>query len=242
MKQLDYILANEKEVLDFLKSRYAMYHLSNFFFRDIQYGIQTMLHGKKMSVGYVDAENIAKAFAVQLEKKKILNPIDQQSWVVNYPEFRKPAVQVVPAKTAAKPAAPAAAAPGAAKPSLPPLSRPAAGAAKPGGLPTLSRPAAGATGGKPSGLPPLSRPPAGSAPTSKPGGLPPLKSAAPTAPAAPPPAATPAQAGPIATPPVVDTTKPKAAAPQSVSAPKPVASGEKKPLPPLRSSTPAGKK
>jgi hypothetical protein len=244
MKQLDYILANETEVLSFLKSRYPMYHLSNFFFRDVQYGIQTMLYGKKMSVGYADAENIAKAFTAQLEKKKILNPIDQQSWVLNYPAFRKPTVApAAPVKPTAKPAAPAVAAPGGAKPSLPPLSRPAAGVAKPGTLPPLSRPAAGVPAvAKPGGLPPLSRPSAGSATIAKPGGLPPLKSAAAAPSTANPPDATPPKAeAPVSATPAVDTGKPLAA-PQPAPVPKAVAPGEKKPLPPLRSSTPTGEK
>ena len=230
MKQLDYILANEPEVLHFLKSRYPMYHLSNFFFRDIQYGIQTMLDQKSMSVGYADAERIARDFTAQLEKKKILNPIDKQSWVVNYPEFKKPNVTpVVAAKPAAKPAAPAAAAPGVGKPSLPPLSRPAAGAPKPGGLPPLSRPAAGAT------------------PTAKPGGLPPLKSAAvaTSKPPAPGPITSPAPVetpAPAATSPAVDGPNQAAAPSPPTPTAKPAAPGQKRPLPPLRSSTPAGKK
>ncbi len=167
MKQLDYILANETEVLNFLKSQYPLYHLSNIFFRDVQYGIQTMLDRKNMTVGYADAEKIAKAFVAQLEKKKILNPIDKQSWVMNYPDFRKPAAKpVAAAKPAAKPAAPAAAAPGTAKPSLPPLSRPAAGAAK---LPPLSRPAAAtsapvAAPPQAEAIAPASAPPAAEAP------------------------------------------------------------------------------
>jgi len=241
MKQLDYILANETEALSFLKSRYPLYHLSNVFFRDVQYGIQTMLDGKRMSVGYADAEKIARAFVAHLEKKKTLNPIDQQSWVLNYPEFRKPTVApAVPAKSAAKPAGSAVAVPGAAKPSLPPLSRPAAGAAKPGALPPLSRPAAGAsTVARPGALPPLSRPPAGSGTTTKPGGLPPLKRVAATSPATLQPAAAPEV--PVSAPPAADSAN-QAAPPPSVPTTKPVPPGERKPLPPLRSSTPAGKK
>ncbi len=229
MKQLDYILANETEALNFLKSKYPMYHLSNIFFRDIQYGILTMLERKHMSVGYADAEKIARAFVVQLEKKKILNPMDRQSWVLNFPDFKKPAVKpaAAPVKPAAKPAAPAAAAPGATKPSLPPLSRPAAGAT----------PAA-----KPSGLPPLKS--ASSAP--KPAGLPPLRSATPvaakSAPASQPPAP---QAQAEAAKPEVKTESASAAPATAAEAPKqaaptpaahPLPPGGRKPLPPLRSS------
>lgn len=225
MKQQDYILANETEVLNFLKSRYPLYHLSNVFFRDVQYGIQTMLDPKGMSVGYADAEKIARAFVDQLEKKKVLSPIDRQSWVLHHPEFKKPTVvSAAPAKPAAKPAAPAAAAPGAAKPSLPPLSRPAVGATKPGGLPPISRPAAGTP--------------------SKPGGLPPLKSAASQTPAVQPTpvaeakAPTPAVEAPQPPTSTVESAKP-AVAP---TPPAPIPPGGKKPLPPLRSGSPAGPK
>ncbi|HCV43190.1 MAG TPA: hypothetical protein DGH68_06875 [Bacteroidetes bacterium] len=235
MKQLEYVLANETEVLTFLKSKYPLYHLSNVFFRDIQYGIQTFFFRKKMSVGYTEAEKIARAFVAQLEKKKTLNPIDQQSWVLNHPEFRKPSVApAVPPKPAAKPVgtAPAvqgaaAATPAATKPSLPPINRPAAVASpKPGGLPPLSRPAAGTA-------------------TAKPGGLPPLKSAA-TAKAstqstAPTEAPTLAAVNPTpATIPVPDP--PKAEGSPVIQAASSVAPGEKKPLPPLQRATPAGPK
>src|SRR5437867_10704055 len=208
MKQMDYILANETEVLKFLKSQYPMYHLSNFFFRDIQYGIQTMLDRKNMPVGYADAEKIARAFVSQLEKKKILNPIDQQSWVVNYPEFRKPSAKPAgPAKPAAKPAAPApaVAAPGAAKPSLPPLSRPAA---KPGGLPPLKSTTATARTATPTPQPPQ-------------------------------PAAQAEGSVPVASTRVAEAAEPATPTPPAA---KPVAPGQRKPLPPLKSSTPAGKK
>lgn len=203
MKQLEYILENETEMLNFLKSQYPLYHLSNFFFRDIQYGIQTMLDRKNMSVGYAVAEKIARAFVAQLEKKKILNPIDRQSWVVNYPEFRKPAAKPA-VKPAAKPVAPALATPGAAKPSLPPLSRPAAGtSAKPGGLPPLKRAAPAAATAAP-------------------------QAAAPTAQLEPEKPAVAAQPSPT---PTAEVSKPAAA-----PATKPITPGERKPLPPLRSS------
>ena len=113
MKQQDYILNNEKEVLAFLKSRFPLYHLSNFFFRDIQYGIQMLLAEKKMKVGYAEAEKIATAFVEKLEQEEIFTPIDKQSWVVHYPEFKKP---IVKPPVAAKPAAAAPAIPREASP------------------------------------------------------------------------------------------------------------------------------
>ena len=114
MKQLDYVLRNRTEVLNFLRSRFPMYHQSNFFFRDLQFGIQAMLEEKKMNVNYAAAENIARSFALKLESEKIFVRIDHQTWVVSFPEFKKPVVKpAAPAKpaVAAKPVPSAAAAP-----------------------------------------------------------------------------------------------------------------------------------
>lgn len=156
MKQLSFILDNETEVLTFLKARYPLYHLSNVFFRDIQYGIQLLLERKEMAVGYTDAEKIARAFVDQLVKSIILTPIDAQSWVLNYPDFRKPPVKpAAPVRPAAPAARPVGTAPAAPRPAggLPPLkSSPVAGATKiAGGLPPLksSAPPAAATASEP---------------------------------------------------------------------------------------------
>jgi GR25 family glycosyltransferase involved in LPS biosynthesis len=107
MKHQAYILENTKEVLVFLKSRFPLFHLSNFFFRDVQFGVQAFLDRKGMKVGYTAAEAIARAFIEKLEHEKLFLPIDRQSWTVNIPEFKKPVVKATPAAPP-KPAAPAA--------------------------------------------------------------------------------------------------------------------------------------
>ena len=133
MKPIDYALDNEKEVLTFLKSRYPLYHMSNIFFRDIQYGIQTMFERKDIRLGYGESESIVRALTEKLEKEKILTPIDRQSWVLNYPEFRKPAVKPVAARPApaagARPSSAAVPRPAVAKAPLPPINRTPVGSA-----------------------------------------------------------------------------------------------------------------
>ena len=111
MKQLAYVLDNHKEVLGFLKSRFPMYHQSNFFFRDVHYGILTYLERKNLKVTYPAAEQIAREFVRKLEKEGIFVPIDHQTWAVNYPEYRKPVVKPPAAKPAAPPPPKPAAAP-----------------------------------------------------------------------------------------------------------------------------------
>ena len=113
MKYQQHVTDQWREILSSLKSRFPVYHLSNIFLRDIQYGIQEYFAQRGARVTYAQAENLTRAFVDRLEREKIFIPIDAQTWVVHYPEFRKPVV-----KTAA-PAKPAAAVPGTAAASNP---------------------------------------------------------------------------------------------------------------------------
>lgn len=255
MKQLEYVLNNDKEVLAFLKSNYPMYHLSNIFFRDVQYGIQKLFERRGEKLRYPDAEKIAWEFVGKLEKEKTLNRIDKQSWVLNYPEFKKPttkpAAPAKPAPGAAPAKAPVAGAkplppPSGAKPALPPL-----GSAKPvdGAKPTLPPLASAKPAGqaKPS-LPPLtSAKPAGGAKPS----LPPLASAKPVGLSSPQPPTAPPATNQMQDPVVTQGAEASGASSTSESKPvdeaKPVTTtpppGQRKPLPPLKGNyTPAGKK
>lgn len=99
MNHQTYVQDNQKEVLTYLKSRFPMYHLSNFFFRDIQFGIQAMFRQKGSKLGYTEAEKLARKFVEEAERTRIFTPIDGQTWRVNYPEYRKPQTN----KPAAKP-------------------------------------------------------------------------------------------------------------------------------------------
>ncbi|HEX7572654.1 MAG TPA: hypothetical protein VF514_06135 [Bacteroidota bacterium] len=115
MKHAPEVLEHRTEVLTFLKSRFPLYHQSNIFFRDIQYGIQLFLERKGIKAGYPESEQIAHEFVSTLEREGVLIPIDRQSWALNYPEFRTPSSKPVPAARPAAPA-PAVARPPAAKP------------------------------------------------------------------------------------------------------------------------------
>jgi len=132
MKHAPEVVDHRLEVLRFLKSKFPIYHRSNIFFRDIQYGVQLFLRRRGARVTYQAAESIARGLVAALEREGVLVPIDRQSWAVNYPEFRTPqaAPQAKPAPAAAKPAAPAApkpatpVAPSAAQPAPPHATEP----------------------------------------------------------------------------------------------------------------------
>ena len=105
-RKVDDLLRDEREVLQFLKARFPMYHQCNFFFRDIQYGIAAFAREKGIRLRYDRAERAAREFVGRLEKSRLFLPVDGQTWTVNLPEFKTPLV--APARGAAAPATPAA--------------------------------------------------------------------------------------------------------------------------------------
>jgi len=90
MKEVEIILANQPEFMKYLKSKFPMIHMSNFFFRDFHYGVMSYLAQKGIKLKYYDAEKIAREVAAELERKGIFKKMDHQSWLLNYPEFALP--------------------------------------------------------------------------------------------------------------------------------------------------------
>lgn len=87
MKKSVTIINNQVEFLHFLKAKFPLYHLSNFFFRDLHYGIISFFEQKHLKIGYGDAEQVAREVAQHFEKQNIFKKVNQQGWVLQYPEF-----------------------------------------------------------------------------------------------------------------------------------------------------------
>jgi hypothetical protein len=84
------IIDSNESFLGFLKSRTELYHLSNVFFRDFHYGIMAYAGTKRKRISYGRGEELAKELVSMLELSGILRPIKPGSWMLNFPEFRKP--------------------------------------------------------------------------------------------------------------------------------------------------------
>ncbi|MBP1655289.1 MAG: hypothetical protein H6Q28_1845 [Bacteroidetes bacterium] len=89
------MIKDHAAVLKGLKTRFQVYHQSNIFFRDIQYGIQAMLLEQGVRVSYAEAEQ-------RMEQEKIFVARDRQTWALSYPEFKTPKVEKAPPAAAAK--------------------------------------------------------------------------------------------------------------------------------------------
>jgi hypothetical protein len=81
------IINNQVEFLHFLKAKFPLYHLSNFFFRDLHYGIIDFYSRRKQKISYGEAEHVARVVAQHFEKQNIFKKVNQQGWVLLYPEF-----------------------------------------------------------------------------------------------------------------------------------------------------------
>jgi hypothetical protein len=93
---------NDMEFLRFLKARYPVYHASNIFFRDVQYGLAAYLAPQGVTLRPPRLEEQALAFLARMEGKGILRRIDAQTWAVTFDEFKTPVSKPAPAaKTAA---------------------------------------------------------------------------------------------------------------------------------------------
>jgi hypothetical protein len=108
MKAQEYLLKHDREFLTFLKTRVPVFHLSNIFFRDVHYAAMAFLEKEHIKVRYTEAEALTQSLIQKFVQEKVLGPVDYQTWVVQYPEFRTPV-----RKQAAPPAAPAKASPAA---------------------------------------------------------------------------------------------------------------------------------
>ena len=86
-KHLDLLRKENDSLLTFLKAKFPMFHNSNFFFRDLQYGIRSFLEKKDIIVSYTEADKLAKMIASDWESRGIFIKVNKIGWKVNYPEF-----------------------------------------------------------------------------------------------------------------------------------------------------------
>ncbi len=107
-----------EEILLYLRDEFTVIHNSNFFFRDLQYGVMSFLKLRGKKIGFDEADTIARETAGRMVAEGIFTKIDDRSWRINYPRFALPRVEkaAAPAPAAAIPAASAPAAPAPALP------------------------------------------------------------------------------------------------------------------------------
>jgi len=85
------IIGKEKELFTFMQQEgYPVFHKSNIFLRDIQYGIRDFyrMHFNK-DIGSRKADAFAASFVNDLESRNIFKPFGRNTWILNMEMFRK---------------------------------------------------------------------------------------------------------------------------------------------------------
>jgi hypothetical protein len=81
-------LKSEQEIfLNYLKAKFPVFHNSNFFFRDLHFGIKNYFEKKGTDLSYSFSEQLAKKYAEHLETENIFIKITDKAWKVDLPEF-----------------------------------------------------------------------------------------------------------------------------------------------------------
>jgi hypothetical protein len=82
------LLKNDETIfMNFLKAKFPVFHNSNFFFRDFQFGIRKFLENKGIRISYTDSEILADMLADQFQKQGFFIPVNSGTWKLNYPDF-----------------------------------------------------------------------------------------------------------------------------------------------------------
>ncbi len=84
---LQLLKSNDEELLNYLKAKFPVFHNSNIFFRDFQYGIRTFLEKKEIKASYQMAEKLAEEMAEHYEEKNLFVKINNQAWKINKQDF-----------------------------------------------------------------------------------------------------------------------------------------------------------
>jgi hypothetical protein len=86
-KHLELIKLKEESFLAFLKAKFPMFHNSNFFYRDFQYGIRSFMEKKDIIIDYAEADRLAQTLSKYFEDKSIFIKVNNTGWKLNYPAF-----------------------------------------------------------------------------------------------------------------------------------------------------------
>jgi hypothetical protein len=86
-KKSQYIIGNQVEFLNFMRTRAQLIHLSNLFFRDLHFAVMEFLRKKNVAVGQTEAEHVAREVAVHFEKRNIFKKLNMQTWMLNYADY-----------------------------------------------------------------------------------------------------------------------------------------------------------
>jgi len=86
-KYFGQIKSEQQVFLSYLRAKFPVFHNSNFFFRDLHYGVKGYFEKKGKKISYSDSQQIAEEYAKLLEEQGIFVKTSDKTWKVEFPEF-----------------------------------------------------------------------------------------------------------------------------------------------------------
>ena len=81
-------LKNEYQIfLGYLKAKFPVFHNSNFFSKDFQFGLKSFLEKKGITLTDNNLKVLSDQFSQYYETQGIFIRTSSQGWKLNYPEF-----------------------------------------------------------------------------------------------------------------------------------------------------------
>ena len=81
-------MKNDNQIfLSFLKAQFPIFHNSNLFSRDFQYGLKSFLEKRGIFLTDINLTILSRQFSEYYETQGIFIKTSDQGWKLNYPEF-----------------------------------------------------------------------------------------------------------------------------------------------------------
>lgn len=84
--KFDFLQKNSTIFLNYMKVKYPLFHNSNVFLRDIQYGLRNFFARKDVKLSYQETEKLTDNYIHYLEEAQILIKLKENTWKLNYSE------------------------------------------------------------------------------------------------------------------------------------------------------------
>jgi hypothetical protein len=79
-KYFEQLKSEQQVFLSYLKAKFPVFHNSNFFFRDLHYGVKGYFEKKGKELSYSDSQEIADKFSEYLEEQGIFIKTSDRTW------------------------------------------------------------------------------------------------------------------------------------------------------------------
>lgn len=77
------LINNRDDFFQYLKAKFPLFHNSNFFLRDLEFGVKGYFEKKGIHLSYSDSEKLSRLFSEKLIEQNIFIKLSDNSWKIN---------------------------------------------------------------------------------------------------------------------------------------------------------------